>query len=141
MVSSIIIIFTVISCINPDSYEGRYIIENDIDENVEIRFYNREQDSDPILVLTKAINGRGVLYDESKFLYGPLDREISEYIYGADSIAVIFEKKRVESHYEGFPFENSLTFFSDYKSEGNTKRYIITNQNFENAIPCDGNCD
>lgn len=92
------------------------------------------------MVLTKSKTGRGILYDKTEILDDPLDRETSERIYGADSIAIVFGKQRVQGHYGFTPIGNSLTFFCDYKSEGNTKRFIITEQNFNYVVPCDGNC-
>lgn len=129
------------SCTNSGTYEGRYIIENQTDKRVELRFYSHRDGPNATLALTRNSDGPGVLYDESKKLYSPLDRETPEIVYGADSIVILFDNQHVQTHFGFIPIYNSLTFFGDYKSEGNIKRYVITNQNFEEAIPCDGTCD
>lgn len=95
----------------------------------------------PVLVFIKEINGAGFIYDESKTLYNPGDSEIPEDVFGADSLAVIFDNERIQAHYSGLPFENSLAFFSDYIQEEDTNRYIITEENYQNATGCDGDCN
>ncbi len=60
-----------------------------------------------------------------EILDDPLDRETPERFYGADSIAIVFDKQRVEAHYGFTAKGNSLTFFIGYKGEGNTKRFIL----------------
>ena len=143
ILKSWIIVLLIISnsCTDQGFYEGRYIIENDTERTVEIRFYKRQRVGAPILVLTKEINGPGIIYDEFKKLYSPGDSEIPKDVFGADSLAVIFNSEKIQAHYESIPFENSLSDFGDYMQDGNTNRYIITEENYENAIPCDGDCE
>lgn len=143
MFKSWIILLLIISnsCTDQGEYKGRYIIENATERSVKIKFYERQRVGEPILVFTKVIDGPGVLYDEVKVLEGVTDREVPMDIFGADSLAVIFDDEKIQAHYSGLPFENSLAFFSDYMQDGNTNRYIITEENYENAIPCDGDCD
>jgi len=135
----LLIIFN--SCTDQGEYKGRYIIENATERSLKIKFYKRQPIGKPILVLTKEINGPGIVYDEFKTLYSPGDNEIPEDVFGADSLAVIFDNEKIQAHYEGLPFENSLAFFSDYMQDGDTKRYIVTEENYQAAIPCDGDCD
>jgi hypothetical protein len=137
MLKSWVIVLLIIfnSCTDQDDYKGRYIIENATERAVEIKFYDRQRVGEPVLVLTKEINGSGVVYDEFKTLYSPGDNEIPEDVFGADSLAVIFDGKKIQAHYSGLPFENSLAFFSDYMQDGDTNRYIITEENYQTAIP------
>jgi hypothetical protein len=129
------------ACTDSKPSKGRYIIENSTERKVKIKFYERQQLGDQILILTKEIEGPGILYDKVKVLEGVTDREGPRDIFGADSLAVIFDNEKIQPHYEGLPFENSLVFFSDYIQEGDTKRYIITEENYQNAAPCDGDCE
>jgi hypothetical protein len=129
------------SCTDQGNYKGRYIIENATEKEVKIKFYKRQRVGVPILILTKEINGPGIIYDEFKTLYSPGDNEIPKDVFGADSLAVIFDSEKIQAHYESIPFENSLSDFGDYMQEGDTNRYIITEENYQNAVDCDGNCN
>ena len=140
---SCIIFFIVVlnSCTNQSSYQGRYIIENATDRTVKIKFYDRQRVGEPVLVFSKTIDGAGIVYDEHITLYSPGDNETAQDVFGADSLAVIFDGEKIQAHYEWLPFENSLSNFEDYVSKGNTKRYIITEENYEDAVDCNGNCN
>jgi len=137
----IFIILSINSCTDQGDYKNRYIIENATERTVTIKFYERQRLSEPKLVLTKEIDGPGIMYDEIKNLVDVSDRESPEVIFAADSLAVIFDNKKIQAHYESLPFGNSLAFFSDYIQEGDTKRYIITEENYQNALECNGECD
>lgn len=129
------------ACTDSKPSKGRYIIENGTDRNVEIRFYESQGIGNPTLVFTEEIDGPGIIYDETVTLEGVTDREGPKDIFGADSLAIIFDGIRVQAHYEGLPFGNSLVFFSDYIQNGDTNRYIITEENYQSAVECDGNCE
>jgi len=137
----ILSVITLNSCTDQGDYEGRYIIENATEREVSIKFYERQQEEEPILVFIKTINGSGVLYDEVKDLDGVTDREVPIDIFGADSIAVIFDNQKIQAHYSSIPFQNSLSDFGDYISNGDTKRYIITEENYDDAVECNGDCE
>lgn len=129
------------SCTDQDDYKGRYIIENATERTVKIKFYDRQRVGEPILILTKEIDGSGIIYDEFKTLYSPGDNEIPEDVFNADSLAVFFDNQKIQPHYDGLPFGNSLAFFSDYIQEGDTNRYIITDENYQNAVECNDDCE
>lgn len=140
--SWVIVLLTIVgSCTDQGDYKGRYIIENATERSVKIKFYERQRVGKPVLILIKEINGSGIVYDEFKTLSSPGDNEIAKDIFGADSLAVIFNDEKIQAHYSGLPFGNSLVFFSDYIQEGDTNRYIIIEENYQNAIECDGDCE
>ncbi len=140
--SWVIVLFIISnSCTDQGEYKGRYIIENATERTVKIKFYERQRVGEPLLAFTRDIVGPGVLYDEVKVLDGVTDTQSPEDVFGSDSLAVIFDGEKIQAHYEGLPFENSLAFFSDYMQEGDTFRYIITEENYKNALDCDGDCE
>jgi len=137
----ILSVITLNSCTDQGDYKGRYIIENATERAVTIKFYDRQGMGEPILILTKEIDGSGIIYDEFKTLYSPGDNEIPEDFFDADSLAVIFDNQKIQAYYESLPFENSLSDFGDYIQEGDTNRYIITEENYQNAVGCNGDCE
>ncbi|MDT0651899.1 hypothetical protein [Autumnicola edwardsiae] len=137
----LLFVLVLYGCTDQGEYKGRYIIENATEKTVKIKFFKRQPIGEPILVLTKEIGGAGIIYDEIRNFDNITDREIPEDVFGADSLAVIFDGEKIQAHYEGLPFGNSLVFFSDYIQNSDTNRYIITEQNFENAVDCNNNCD
>ena len=58
----------------------------------------------------------------------------------ADSIAVIFNNERVEGHNTSVPDRSLLLNYESEKGQ-NVFVYTITQENFDNAIPCDGPCN
>ena len=137
----ILFVLSLNACTDQGEYKGRYIIDNATDKTVKIKFYDRQRVGEPVLVRTKEVNGPGITYNEYKTLYSPGDNEVPEDVFGADSLAVIFNNQKIQPHFSGLPFENSLASFGDYIQDGDTNRYIITEENYENAVDCDGNCD
>jgi len=137
-----IIIF---SCNNESEFPTKYIIENTTERNIEIKFYDRSNEDssgNSTLVDSRSISGKGIIYDESRTVQGPSDSDSPLEIFKADSLAIFFDNEKVESHYDGIPSGNSLTFIGDYIGIGNTTyTYKITEKNYENAIPCDGDCE
>ncbi|MBZ9632487.1 hypothetical protein LB465_17025 [Salegentibacter sp. LM13S] len=137
----ILIIITLNSCTDQSDHESRYIIENATDRRVKIKFYDTQVVGVSKLVLYRELDGAGIMYDELKTLDGPSDKEIPKDVFGADSLVVIFDKEKIQSHYSSLPFENSLSDFGDYLNEGNMKSYIISEENYQSATSCDGACE
>lgn len=135
----------IFSCNNESEFPTKYIIENTTERTIEIKFYdrsNRDASGDPTLVNSQNIIGKGILYNESRTVQGPADSDSPLEIFNADSLAILFDDEKVESHYDGLPSGNSLTFIGDYIGEGNTiYTYKITAKNYENARVCDGDCN
>lgn len=140
--SWVIVLLTIfVSCTDRGDYKNRYIIENATERTVKIKFYKRQRVGKPNLVFTKVIAGSGVLYDKIKNLDGVTDTKSPEDVFGADSLAVIFDGEKFQPHYSGLPFGNSLAFFIDYIQDGDANLYIITEENYQNAMECDGGCN
>lgn len=141
----IILPIFIFSCNNESEFPTNFIIENTIERTIEIKFYDRsikDASGNSKLVNSRNIIGKGMLYNESRTVQGPADSDSPLEIFKADSLAVFFDNENVESHYDGLPSGNSLTFIGDYIGEGNTTyTYKITEKNYQNAVECDGNCE
>lgn len=141
----IILPIIIFSCNNESEFPTKYIIENTTERNIEIKFYdrsNKDLNGNSTLVDSRSIAGKGIIYHESRIVQGPSDSDSPLEIFKADSLAIFFDNEKVESHYDGIPSGNSLTFIGDYIGMGNTTyTYKISEKNYENSRVCDGNCD
>ena len=117
-----------------------YRIENTTDHQVSLFFYNIDQEGQRNFAFKKEIDGKGLIL-EKKITALPGEAAIPD-LYGANLVVVVFDNSRVEEHINGAPRENSILDYPfTYTVNGNTLTYEITQQNFENAIPCDGPCN
>ena len=123
-----------------------YIIQNDTDLKLDIKFYNK---TSGILIGDLS----GVIQTRDLQLINIIEQTCEfddiHVPYGADSIKVIMnENKRFTSSYNfddhtfSEPINRNLFMHSNYKDLGN-ERYLfkITQQDYENAEDCNGNCD
>jgi hypothetical protein len=64
-------------------------------------------------------------------------------ILQADSIVLIFDNERIETHYLHIvvPVGHSLFNNDSYIHDGSTSTYTIDAKNYDNATPCDGPCN
>ncbi|MFN3138400.1 MAG: hypothetical protein ACE37L_11985 [Allomuricauda sp.] len=83
--------------------------------------------------------GAGEIFRDGDTQTGVLIYEI----FRADSIVMIFDNERLETHYlfTNEPAGNSLFDFDSYQRDGETYTYTIDAKNYNNATPCDGPCN
>jgi hypothetical protein len=143
--SMMLVVFVIflLACIDTLTFTARYRIANGTGHAVELRFYKAIlADQERNFVFKVDIEGEGLVLERTLKTYppdtnGPIDA------YKADSVAVIFNKERVEGHILTEPEFRSIMNISGYQSneEGNDYIYTITETNFNNATPCDGTCN
>ncbi|MFC4220732.1 hypothetical protein [Flagellimonas marina] len=82
--------------------------------------------------------GKGEIFRDGDTDTGVMIHEI----FQADSIEMIFDNDRIETHklFYNEPAGNSLFDFSAYQRKGDTYTYTIDAKNYNNATPCDGPC-
>jgi hypothetical protein len=130
-------------CTDSSTTTRKYSIVNETTHTVELRFYKASiATQERNFVFKVDIEGEGLVLERTLKTYppdtnGPIDA------YKADSVAVIFNKERVEGHILTEPEFRSIMNISGYQSneEGNDYIYTITETNFNNATPCDGTCN
>lgn len=140
------------SCTNEVEMNKReYIIENDTDYILNIKFYQRYLDGTSKLSITsKILNKKGSQLNQ-------IVEQTSEFTnsgnslfraYQGDSVIVIFNNNKfITSSYLGDdafsePLGRNLYKHSNYENLGNEKFiFKITQQDYENAEDCNGNCD
>ncbi|MBO6531813.1 MAG: hypothetical protein JJ885_02090 [Muricauda sp.] len=112
------------------------VINSDLDSRVDIKFFRNGLSSE-----RKAISKTG---PGEVFRDGDTDMGVQIHgIFQADSIELIFDNERLETHYlfTNEPAGNSLFDFDSYKRDGETYTYTIDTKNYNNATPCDGPCN
>lgn len=114
---------------------GIIIINNGLDNNVQMRFYSTGIPSGREIVSKM---GKGEIFRGEDTARVVLINQILE----ADSIVMIFDNERFETHYlqTVLPVGHSLFNNDSYKHDGNTSTYTIDAKNYNNATPCDGPC-
>lgn len=126
----------VISCWPREMEETiNLVINSDLDNHVDMKFFRNGLPSK-----RKAISktGPGEIFRDGDTQTGVLIYEI----FQADSIELIFDNERIETHklfyYE--PVDHSLFDYGSYQRKGDTYTYTIDAKNYNNATPCDGPC-
>ena len=134
----VFLILVIQSCTDLGSTTSKYRIINDTPHTVELRFYKASIASqERKFVLKVEIEGEGLVLERTLKTYPPETNKPTD-AYEADSVAVIFNKERVEGHKLFVPDGNSILF--DYEINGSQYTYTITDENYNNATPCDGPC-
>ncbi len=136
----IIVIFINLSgCTTEGNHEEiTYQIENTTGRTVKLLFYKTTEENDSrVLVDTKEVKGNGILWKKT-FSLGPGDIPID--MFNSNLLVVVFDDNVFEEHTSGNP-ENSIMEYIITFSSSNNYTYKITEENFNNAIPCDGPCD
>ena len=115
---------------------GIIIINNGLENNVQMRFYSNGLPSGKKSISRQ---GKGEIFrgeDTSTVV-------VINQILQADSIVMIFDNERFESHflYTVEPEGHSLFRSDSYIHDGNTSTYTIDVKNINNATPCDGPCN
>jgi len=134
-----LLFLALLSCTDLGSTTSTYKIINGTSHAVELCFYKGSIASeDRSFVFKEEIEVQGLIVERTLKTYA-LDIDSPIEAFKADSIALIFNKERVEGHTFNSPIDNSL--LDDYERNGNQFTYTITEENYNNAIPCDGLCD
>ena len=118
-----------------------YRIENTTDYQVSLFFYNVGTDGQKFYAYQAEIEGKGIIV-EKKVISGS-HGDMPSNAFEANLVIVVFDNLRLQEHISGAPRENSILDYPfTYTANGNnTYTYEITEENFENAIPCDGPCN
>ncbi|MBA4746794.1 MAG: hypothetical protein H2058_16225 [Muricauda sp.] len=114
---------------------GIIIINNGLDNQVQMRFFTNGLPSGQKMV---SKTGKGEIFRGEDTARVVLTHQILQ----ADSIVMVFDNKRLETHflYTVEPKGHSLFKSDSYTHDGNTSTYTIDAKNYNNAIPCDGPC-
>jgi len=139
-VRKVLILFTVLlamSCWPREIEEtGIIVINNGLDNRVDMRFFRNSIPSGPEIV---SKTGKGEIFrgEETSTVV------VINQILKADSIVMIFDNERAETHFlqTVMPVGHSLFNNDSYKHEDNTSTYTIDAKNYNNATPCDGPCN
>jgi hypothetical protein len=108
---------------------------------VELRFYKASiATQERNFVFKVDIEGEGLILERTLKTYPP-DTNGPTDVYEADSVAVIFNMERIEGHVFIEPISGSIMNLGDYERNGGQFTYTITEENYNNATPCDGPCD
>lgn len=110
-------------------------IVNSLDSKVRIEFYDR---GFPSGIIMNEIQGQGSLFKGSDTGRVVLIHEIMD----ADSIVLIFDNQKFESHLllKNIPVGNSIFDGENYPNINGINTYTITQENYDNAIPCNSSC-
>jgi hypothetical protein len=128
-----------LGCPDMGTYYSSYKIINGTTHAVELRFYKGSIASDERnFVFKAATDGEGLVLERTLKTFA-LETNSPIEAFKADSIALVFNKERVEGHKLFVPAGNSMLF--DYERNGEQFTYTITEENYNNAIPCDGSCN
>jgi hypothetical protein len=142
------ILFTVLmmllfGCPDIQTFSTRYMIVNETDHQVQLRFYKAIITTEERSFEFKVeIEGEGLIL-ERILDTDALTGNGPTVAYESDSVAVIFNNERIEGHILTVPVSGSIMNISGYQSNeaGNDYLYTITNTNYNNATPCDGPCN
>jgi hypothetical protein len=124
--------------VEADSEEILYQIVNATEHQVSIFFYTIEG-LEKVFSYSATIEGKGLLV-ERIIDYDPRGggRSFPSEIFEANFAEVVFDNERIEEHNQLEPVRSlfSLTF----ENVNGVQIYMINEENFNNAILCDGAC-
>ncbi|RDY59608.1 hypothetical protein [Flagellimonas nanhaiensis] len=126
------------SCTDSSTTTRNYKIVNGTTDAVELHFYEFPLEGQNKFVFTTELDGPGLVIERTLKTYA-LDFNTPIEAFKADSIALIFNNERVEGHTFSSPMDNSM--LDDYERNGGQFTYTITEENFNNATPCDEPCN
>jgi hypothetical protein len=128
-------------CTDSSTTTRKYSIVNETTHTVELRFYKASiATQERNFVFKVDIEGEGLILERTLKTYPP-DTNGPTDVYEADSVAVIFNMERIEGHVFIEPISGSIMNLGDYERNGGQFTYTITEENYNNATPCDGPCD
>ena len=132
-----------LGCPDMGTYYSSYSIVNETKHNIELRFYKLIlAGQERSFVFKVTIEGQGLVIKRTLKTYA-LDVDSPFEAFEADSVAVIFNKERVEGHVFIEPMSGSIINRGDYESNeaGNDYVFYLKETNYKNATPCDGSCN
>ncbi|TVZ25916.1 hypothetical protein JM83_0857 [Gillisia sp. Hel_I_86] len=133
-------------------YKRTYIIENDTQQELKIKFYYKFDGSlSNELKLTPRSSYNGEQFEVGQPLSVDPNAIYPSSSLSSDSLVIIFnnEKKKInvvndlqDGIFFSDPIERNIFRHGNYEDIGGDQfLYIITQQDYENAMPCDGDCD
>lgn len=137
-VGLITLFLNTMSCTDSSTTTRVYRIINGTTRAVELRFYEIPLKGQTNFVFATELDGSGLVIERKLKTYA-LETNSPIEAFEADSIALIFNKERVEGHTFSSPPGNSM--LTNYERNGNQFTYTITEENYNNATPCDGPCN
>ena len=151
LIITLTIFLSVLGCTNNEVEMNRrdYIIENNTGISTAIKFYSRVDGM--LNNQTSKVLSNGHKLSEKVELTIEFDssEDYPRLAYGADSIKIVFNNEKfiinkyntINSQFSE-PINRNIFRHSNYENLGN-ERYLfkITQQDYENAEDCNGNCD
>jgi hypothetical protein len=151
LIITLTIFLSVLGCTNNEVEMNRrdYIIENNTGISTAIKFYSRVDGM--LNNQTSKVLSNGHKLSEKVELTIEFDNseDYPRLAYGADSIKIVFNNEKfiinkyntINSQFSE-PINRNIFRHSNYENLGN-ERYLfkITQQDYENAEDCNGNCD
>lgn len=125
-------------CTDSSTTTRKYNIVNETTHTVELRFYEFPFQGEVKFVLAAELDGEGLVIERKLKTYAQ-DTNSPIEAFKADSIALVFNSERVEGHTFNNPINDSM--LDDYERNGGQFTYTITEENYNNATPCDGPCN
>lgn len=126
------------SCIT-ESLETRTItIKSKLEFSTKFRVFHRGNLVNPN---NRELNESGILFENTETNRGG---STTDFLLGGDSIIIIMNDDRKDIHWA---FENvsrsgrNMFDEASYESDGLDLTYTITQEDYENATPCDGPCE
>lgn len=125
-------------CTPEQSTISEYQIENGLDIPIVLRFYRNGLPSTQTIVVN--LEGLGDTYKKSGEALGSSTTPFD--VFSADSISMVFDGKRTQGHNLFEPNVFSLLNQQDYQKMSSGRfLYLIDQNNYNNAILCDGPCN
>lgn len=137
----VITVITFIGCVDGNSYTTKYTIINETDYDVRLLFYNVPAVGVNEFAFEVTKNGPGNVLERTIETSAVADPNDPKAAYEADSVSLIFDNERIQGHLGAVP-DRSIMFVAHYEAneDGDDYIYRITEENFNNATPCDGPC-
>lgn len=135
---TIALILCVLSCTDIGTKTKTFKVVNDTEEQVSLFIY-MFKDGKAELVLSESITGKGLIVERT-LETDMRDQNTPEIAFQADSVSVIFNNERTEAHSINIPYERYL-WDTGKVIDDRCFTYTITQENYDNAIPCDGACN
>lgn len=134
---AVIVFIIFFGCTPEQSTISEYQIENGLDIPIVLHFYRNGLPSTQTSVVT--LEGLGDTYKKSGEALGSSTTPFD--VFSADSISMVFDSKKIQGHNLFEPSGFSLLNQQDYQKISSGRfLYLIDQNNYNNATPCDGPC-
>jgi len=135
-----------------NKFKRTYIIENSLNRTVELKFYDRRTDelkSRNFNILSGNQDRLQGTIEQTSPFNQTSDKAILSAVFGADSLSMIFDNTNVATQVfytssETFsePLNRNVFLNTNYEAIGNDRfLFKITEKDYENATPCNGDCE